>query len=483
MNIPQPTILPGKLTPRKKSLRINIPRKYLRSRWKHFLSQDNQGDVLIEGINVRALVKKYGSPLYIIVEEEIRQKCQQFIGAFDYPRFRPQYACKCNSNLEVLKIIREEGFDFDASSVGEIILGLLADFTPEQITFTNLYKTKKDIAFAVHVGVAAITIDSLEELDTAIEAGNDIGIPVPVMLRINPMIKEGNFTTKKQHYGIPHAYAKRAIQKVAKNPILKLKGIHFHGSYAHNFKGYFIAAKKITDLAVYAKSQDLHVEMFDFGGGFPVEAPKVYSPGKFFTPNEFGQKFVPFFKNLCDKKGLGMPTLVFEPGKSIVANSGIGLISVVSIKNLEKRSVAVTDGSCYSMFPDVLISHCDYELLPGTKMRTKATHKYDIAGSTCDCIDLIATCQKMPRIEQGDIMVVMDCGAYSFVIGSNFNNLKRAPIVKISKDGQTKLIRRRDRYTEIFGPELDVLKVAGKNEMKRFYDLLRKNYSKAPVQE
>lgn len=465
-----------KITPKRKNERENIPRKYLRSRWKHFLSQDKIGDLLIEGVNIKEIVKKYGSPLYVIVEEEVREKCRAFKKGFDYTPFRPQYACKCNSNLEVLRIVRDEGFDFDASSVGEIILGLLADFRPEQITFTNLYKTKKDILFALEIGVAAITIDSIEELDTAIEAGNQIKKTVPLMLRINPMIKDGNFSTKKQQYGIPYTYAKKAIEKIRDNPIIRLKGFHFHGSYAHNFKGYFLAAKKIAKLAVFAKQNGLLIEMLDFGGGFPVEAPKIYCPGKYFTAKEFGEKFSPFFRKLCLENELGNPTLVFEPGKSIVANAGIGIISVISNKKLETKDLIITDGSCYSMFPDVLISHCDYELLPGNKMRTKSTHKYDIAGCTCDCLDVIATCQIMPKLEKGDLLVVMDSGAYSFVMGSNFNNLKLAPIIKINKDGKTQLIRRRDRYSEIFGSELDVLKLADPTEMKGFYDLLRKNY-------
>ncbi len=463
-------------TPKKKNARENIPRQYLHSRWKHFLSQDTHGDLLIEGVNIKQIVKKYGSPLYVLVEEEIREKCRAFKKGFDYAPFRPQYACKCNSNLEVLRIIREEGFDFDASSVGEIILGLLADFKPEQITFTNLYKTKKDILFALEVGVMAITIDSLEELETAIEAGKQVNKAVPIMLRVNPMIKDGKFSTKKQQYGIPFTYAKKAINKIRDCPLINLKGFHFHGSYSYNSKGYFLAAKKITNLAVYAKQNGLLIQMLDFGGGFPVEAPKVYCPGKYFTPKEFGEKFTPFLKNLCKEKGLGTPILIFEPGKSIVANAGIGILSVISNKKLEAKDLIITDGSCYSMFPDVLISHCDYEILPGNKMRTKSTHKYDITGCTCDCIDIIATCQKMPKLEKGDLLVVMDCGAYSFVMGSNFNNLKLAPIIKINKDGVTQLIRRRDRYSEIFGPELDVLKVADPTEMKGFYDLLRKNY-------
>lgn len=471
------------LKPKKKSQRKNISRKYLRARWKHFLAQDKKGNLLIEGVNVKEIVKKYSSPLYIIVDEEIRKKCKSFKEAFDYPNFRPQYACKCNSNLEVLKIIQEEGFDFDASSVGEIILGLLADFGPEQITFTNLYKSKQDMAFALSVGINSITIDSLEEIDTAIEAGTSLNKAVPIMLRINPMITEGKYSTKKQQYGIPFSYAKKALLKIRDNPIIRLKGFHFHGSYSHNTKNYFRAAKKLIYLAVFAKQNGMPIEMLDFGGGFPVEAPVVYHPGKFFTPKDLGERFCPFLKKLCEKNELPLPTLIFEPGKYIVANSGIGIIEVVSHKKLDKKEILITNGSCYSMFPDVLISHCDYEILPGNKMRTKSLYKYDIAGCTCDNIDIIATCQKMPKLEKGDLLVVMDCGAYSFSMGSNFNNLKLAPIVKIDKDGKTKLIRRRDRYTEIFGPELDVLKVAGKNEMKRFYDLLRKNYQKTKKEQ
>ncbi len=464
------------LEPKKKSERKNISRKYLRQRWKHFISQDNKGNLLIEGVSVNEIVKKYGSPVYLLVEEEIREKCRIFKESFDYPFFRPQYACKCNSTLEVLRIMREEGLDFDASSVGEIILGLLADFTPKQITFTNLYKTEKDVMFAVSIGVNAITVDSLEELEVVIKASKKLNKLIPIMLRVNPMINDGKFTTKKQQYGIPYNYAKKAIVKVSNYPLIQLKGFHFHGSYAYNFKGYLLAAKKLTDLAVYAKKQGIAIEMLDFGGGFPTVAPKTYCPGKYFTPGDLGEVFVPFFKQLCAKKEIPLPTLIFEPGKSLVANSGIGIVKVISKKNLGNKEIVITDGSCYSMFPDILISHCDYEILPGNKMRTKSTKKYDIAGCTCDCIDLIATCQKMPELSKEDLLVVMDCGSYSNVLSSNFNNLRRPPIIMINKDGKTRLIRRRDRYTEIFAPELDVLKVAGQNEMKRFYDLLRKNY-------
>lgn len=455
-----------------------ISKRYLKSRWKHYLSQDKNGVLLIEGISVLDLQKKYGMPLFVLIEEEIRKKCREFLQAFDYSPFRLQYACKCNSNLEVMRIVREEGVELDASSPGEIILGLLADFLPDQITFTNLYKTKQDIMFAASVGVHSITLDSLEDLDKAEEVSVKLKKEIPIMLRVNPMISDGKYTTKNQQYGIPYHYVKEGILKVKNSEYLKLKGFHFHGSYAYGVNGYVLAAKKLIALTKIAEQNGIKIDTLDFGGGFPVEAPKQYRPGKYFTPNEFGEKFTPIFKELCKKNKLGYPTLVFEPGKAIVANAGIGLMRVISKKKLDKKEIIVTNSSCYSMLPDILVTKCVHDVLPATKMNSPRTHEYDIAGCTCDCIDIIKKKEYMPKLEAGDILAVVDCGAYSYVMASNFNSLKRAPAIMISSDGKTKLIRRGDRFSEMFGPELDVLKVADPKELKRFYDLSRLNIDK-----
>jgi diaminopimelate decarboxylase len=366
-----------------------LSKRYLKSRWKHYLSQDKNGVLLIEGLSVNDLQKKYGTPIFVLIEEELRKKVREFIYAFDYFPFTMRYACKCNSNLEVLRIIREEGAELDASSPGEIILGLLADFLPSQITFTNLYKTKQDILFAASVGVYSITLDSLEELDKAIEVSEKLKKEIAIILRVNPMISDGRYTTSHQQYGIPQPYIKKALIKIKSSPYLKLKGYHFHGSYAHNQNSYYIAAKKLLGLIKVAEGLGLKIEDIDLGGGFPVEAPKALRPGKYFTFKEFGDKFVPFFKDECRKAGFGNIKLVFEPGKSIVANAGIALIKVISKKKLSKKEILITDSSCYSMLPDILVSKCIYEALPASKMNSPRTHVYDLAGCTCDCIDII----------------------------------------------------------------------------------------------
>lgn len=442
------------------------------------MSQDKDGVLMIEGVSVQDLEKKYGSPIFILIEEELRKKVRDFIQAFDYAPFKMRYASKCNSNLEVLRIIREEGAELDASSVGEIILGLLADYLPEQINFTNLYKTKQDIMFAATVGVHSTTLDSLEELDRAIEVSEKMKRNIPIMLRVNPMIREGNYTTQNQQYGIPYSYIKGALIKIKDSPYLRLRGFHFHGSYAHNRKSYFTAARKILALAKLAEQHGLKIDSIDLGGGFPIESPKALRPGKYFTFQEFGEKFSPFFRNYCKRQKLGNITLIFEPGKSIVANAGVALTRVVSHKKLNKKEMLVTNSSCYSMFPDILVSKCDYDVLPASKMKTPRTHVYDIAGCTCDCIDIIKKKESMPRLEAGDLLVVMDCGAYSSVMSSNFNSLKRAPMIMINKEGKSRLVRRGDRFSEMFGPELDVLKVADPKELKKFYDLSRLNIDK-----
>lgn len=466
------------ITLKQKTKKKILSSRYLKSRWRHYLSQDKDGTLLIEGISVKDLQKKYGTPLFILIEEEIRQKVREFIYAFDYFPFKMRYACKCNSNLELLRIVREEGAEIDASSPGEIILALLADFLPDQITFTNLYKSKQDIMFAASIGVHSITLDSLEELDKAIEVSEKLKKEISIVLRVNPMIHDEKYTTLGQQYGIPSAYIKKAMITIKSSQYLKLKGLHFHGSYAHNMKSYFLAAKKLIALTKVAEELGLKIESIDLGGGFPIEAPKALRPGKYFTFKEFGEKFVPFFKDLCKKSNLGNLTLIFEPGKSIVAQAGIGLMRVISTKKLEKKELLIANSSCYSMLPDILISKCDYELLPASKMKTPRKHDYTIAGCTCDCIDIIKKKEFMPKLEAGDLLVAMDCGAYSTVMSSNFNSLKRAPAIMINKEGKTRLIRRSDRFSEMFGPELDVLKVADPKELKKFYDLSRLNIDK-----
>lgn len=451
-----------------------LSKRYVKDRW-NFLSQDRNGILHIQGNSVETLIKKYGSPVYVVMETELRKRFRRFKQAFSsYPKLRPQYACKINTNLEVMQIAREEGFEIDTSSVGEIILALLADFRPDQITFTNLYKNEQDIQFAAEIGVQAITADSLEEIEKIIRVGTKLRKKIPLFIRVNPMLKIGNYSTREHQYGIPFAYAKKAIRMAAASDLIELKGIHFHGGYIFNPKIYLYAAKKLLPLLKYARSLGAHPNSIDLGGGFPAD----YSHIRSFTPEAMGEWFVKKFIKTVEHLDLPLPTLIFEPGKFIATNAMVGLIRVVSNKQLGTKELVITDGATYGFLPDILVYKWKYDILPATKMRNPRRKRYIIAGCTCDSIDIISKNYYLPTLEEGDILAIMDVGAYSNVMASNFNTLKRAPMVMIREDGTPKLIRRRDRYSEMFAPELDVLKMAEPKELKNFYDLHRRDIDK-----
>lgn len=450
----------------------HISRHYTRPRWD-YLGQTPSGILTIEGLSVTDLAKQYGTPLYIMVERSIRERFREFKKAFPYPKLRVQYATKCNSNLEIMRIANQEGVELDASSTGEVILGLLADFSPQEITLTNLYKTPQDVLFAARVGVLAITADSLEDLELMAAVGKKMRQRIRVFLRFNPIIEVGTYTTKKLQYGIPYALYKRACEIAVKSPYLNPIGLHFHGSYIYNSKVYFLAAKKMLKIAEHLLVTHKHkVSFVDLGGGFPV----AYGDEQVFHPSEMGKKFSDFFIKQVYKLHLPLPSLIFEPGKFCVANAGVGLTRVLSKKRTGRLRTVIVDGSTYAFLPDPIIySDAVYDVLPATKMRQKRYQNYRISGCTCDSIDIIAKSIYLPRMEPKDLLAIMDCGAYSNTMASNFNSLRRASMVMVNEHGVARMIRRRDRYSDMFAPELDVLKVADPHELQRYYNLFRVN--------
>ncbi|MBI2664993.1 hypothetical protein HYX12_00025, partial [Candidatus Woesearchaeota archaeon] len=281
----------------------------------------------------------------------------------------------------------------------------------------------------------------------------------------------GSYSTKDHQYGIPITQVKKAIDFAIKSKYLDLIGLHFHGAYIHTPQVFFIAAEKILKLAKYAYDNKARIKYIDLGGGFPIE-------GGEFSPEDMGEKFVQHFNKLLKNYNLPNVSLIFEPGKSIVATAGIGLTKVIAVKKLPKVEKVIVDGSTYAFVPDPIIYKCYYDMLPANKMLSPRIKKYTIAGCTCDSIDIIGVNRKLPKLEEGDIIAIMDIGAYSNVMASNFNTLRRASMVMITEDDKLKLIRRRDRYSDMFAPELDVLKMADPKELKKLYNLYRVNINK-----
>jgi diaminopimelate decarboxylase len=430
--------------------------------------------LMIEGLPVDTLVEKYGTPLYVMVESEIRERMRRFKKVFG-PNIKLQYAVKCNSNLEILRIAREEGFDLDCSSVGELILGLLADFKPKQLILTNLFKTQQDLHFAAKIGIQAITADSIEEIEHIATTAKKLKKHIDTMIRVNPMLEIGTYSTRGNKYGIPIGYIDRAIDLARKSPFVDFQGFHFMGGYVYNPKVFKAAARAFVKLIKRCQERGIRVKRLSLGGGFPAAIGDDEA-----FPIEDMKDFPVYFQKLCERQGIEPVQLIFEPGKSLVLNAGIGLARVISKKRLGIDSrVVICDASTYNFVPDALVqTGIHYDILPASQLTKPRIHNVIIAGNTCDCWDLIVKDIEMPKLRAGDLLAIMDVGAYAQVMACNFNTIRRASAVMIYPDGSTKMIRRRDRYSEMFAPELDVLKMAGPNELEIYNNLYRVNIDK-----
>lgn len=453
---------------------VPVSERYVRDRWAGFISQTKQGVLLIEGIPVDALLKEYGSPLYVMVESEIRRRFRRFKKVFG-SAIGLQYAVKCNSNLEILKIAREEGFELDCSSIGEVILGLLADFQPRSISFTNLYKTEQDIHFAAQIGIQSVTADSLEEIERIAATAKKLKKHINTVIRVNPMLDVGAYSTKGNKYGIPITYVDRAMELVLKSPYVDFQGFHFMGGYVRHPRVFKAAARVFVKLIKRYQNKGIQTQSLSLGGGFPAAIGEETA-----FPIEDMSDFPAYFESLCQKNGIARPRLIFEPGKSIVLNAGIGLMQVVSKKRLGRvKRMVIADGSTYNFVPDALIQNTvTYDILPASKMNRRRVHTITVAGSTCDAWDLIAKEIEMPRLQAKDILAVMDIGAYAQVMSSNFNTIRRPSVVMVGEGGKVRQVRRRDRYSEMFAPELDVLKMADPDELEHYHNIYRVNIDK-----
>jgi diaminopimelate decarboxylase len=462
--------------PKRRQKRTHADR-YIRERWAKFVGADSDGMMTIDGVRVDTIAAKYGTPLYVMAESEIRRRFDRFKKTFGKD-IELQYCVKTNSNLEILRMAREEGFGLDCSSVGELILGLLADFKPKQLSFTNLFKSEQDVHFAAKVGTQSVTADSYEDIQQIARTAQKLRKHIDTVIRVNPMITVGSYSTRGNKYGVPIGYIHRAIDMARKAPYVDFTGFHFMGGYVYHPRVYKAAMRAFAKLIRECQDRHIAIKSLSLGGGFPAAIGNEYA-----YPIEEMRDFPAYWKTLMRRYRIEKPPrLIFEPGKAIVMNAGVGLMRVVSKKRLGLRHrMVVVDGSTYNFVPDfftLLQENTHYDVLPASKMHAPRIHTVTVGGNTCDCWDLIVKNIQMPKLRAGDLLAAMDVGGYAQVLANNFNTIRRAAVVLVRTDGTLKLIRRRDRFSEMFAPELDVLKVAGPDELEKYHNLYRVNVDK-----
>jgi diaminopimelate decarboxylase len=391
------------------------------------------------GNNAMQLIKEYGSPLYVYSEKIIKEKCRAMKSLIEYDKFSVNYSAKANSNLHLLKIIKDEGLNVDAMSPGEIFVQLEAGFKPEQIFYICNNVSKEEMLYAIDKNIM-VSVDSLSQLELfgSINKGGKVAI------RFNPGIGAGHSEKvvtggKNTKFGISGNLVEE-VKKIVEKYNLKVVGINQHiGSLFMETTPYIEGVKAILGIA--EKFEDL--EFIDIGGGFGTPYRKQNKETNL-DLESLGIKLDEILKQWVDDYDKQV-TFKVEPGRYVVAESGVLLGTVHAIKeNYGIKYIGTDLGFNVLSRPVIYDSHHDIEVMRENSTPSKKMEKVNIVGNICESGDIIAKDRMLPEIFEGDIIGVLDSGAYGYVMGSNYNNRLRPAEILIKEDTSIKLIRKRD---------------------------------------
>ncbi|MFV0423405.1 diaminopimelate decarboxylase [Oleidesulfovibrio sp.] len=396
------------------------------------------------------LVETYGSPLYVYNENILRKRCRELKALSSHPGFRVNYSAKANANLSLLRIIRSEGLVVDAMSPGEIAMHLAAGFTPDEITYVCNNVSAEELRNAVEHGLL-VSVDSLAQLELL----GQVNPGGKVMIRINPGIGAGHHAKvvtggKDTKFGIGPDDGDKVREILARYD-LTLAGLNQHiGSLFMEPDSYIEAMKFLLREA----EQWDDIEVIDFGGGFGIPYRKYEGQARL-DMQAMGEQLHACISEWAERTGY-QGRFMIEPGRYVVAECGVVLGTVHSVKNNGPRRFAGTDlGFNVLQRPVMYDAHHDVEIYREDGTPVAETMLQTVVGNICESGDIMARERDLPEIQEGDIVGMLDSGAYGFAMCSSYNQRQRPAEVLIDSDGKDKLIRRRETIEDLlsFYPE------------------------------
>lgn len=392
----------------------------------------------IQGVELLSIANDFGSPVYVYDADKIVEQYHKLKDAFKPVDVKIKYACKALSNLNVLKLLRKEGCGLDTVSIQEVMLGLEAGFTPQEILYTPNCVSFDEIKRAAEIGVH-INIDNISILE---QFGNHFGADIPCCIRINPHIMAGGHS----HISVGHIDSKFGISiyqiphviRVMKTYGITVNGLHMHtGSdildaqvFLHGAQLLFNAASEFPDL-----------DFLDFGSGFKV----AYRDGDVTTNIEdIGSTIAERFKEFCKNYGRELE-LWFEPGKFLVSEAGFFLVAANVIKQTTSTVfVGVDSGQNHLIRPMMYNAYHHITNLsnPGATQRV-----YSVVGYICET-DTLGYDRLLNEVREGDVLAIHNAGAYAISMSSNYNSRYR-PAEVLVYQGKAHLIRKREVFQDL----------------------------------
>jgi diaminopimelate decarboxylase len=423
---------------------------------------DSQGHLLIGGCDCVELSKKFGTPLYVFDEDTLRSRCREFKTEFSrrYSDTIILYASKAFLNLAVANILKDEGLGLDVVSGGELSIAQSVNFPKEKVYFHGNNKTADELKLALDWGIGRIVVDNFNELELLNSLARKKGAKQNILLRLTPGVDphtHRHTTTgildSKFGFPLANGQAETAVSKAMAASNLNLVGLHFHlGSPIPDASPYQAAIRLVFNFAGEMKERHgLSLDEFSTGGGFAVRYTLDQQ-----TPGiaDYAEAITAEVSSLADKLGLARPKLTIEPGRAIVAQAGVALYTVGSIKEIPgvRKYVCVDGGMGDNIRP--ALYEARYEALVANKVGDDESTTVTVAGKYCESGDILAREVRLAPVSAGDIIAIPVNGAYSIPMSSNYNMVPRPAIVMV-KDGKARLIRKRETYKDLM--RLDVV--------------------------
>jgi diaminopimelate decarboxylase len=409
--------------------------------------ENRKGNLFFDGISVKELAQKYDTPLYVLSEKRIRDNYNRLHDALvrNYKDVRIYYACKANTNLTVLKILQSEGAYLDTVSPGEVFMGLSSGYTPDRILFTGTSVRNDELKFLADANIT-VNIDSQSELDRLLK----IAVPPIISVRVNPEVGAGHHdhcitAGPETKFGL---WEEEVIQAyaIAERARVERFGIHMHiGSGVLDVEPYALAVDKLLNIAKRVHDEvGIEFEFIDIGGG--LGAP--YKPeDKEFDLTKFSNKIVAPFKAKVKEYGLGKPFLCVEPGRYLVCDASILLTTVNTVKVTPHRKFLGVDAGFNTLIRPAMYGSY-HPILAADKLDEADKETFDVVGPICESGDALAKQRELPMVNEGDVLAVLNAGAYGFSMSSQYNSRPRAAEVMI-RQGKAVLVREREQLADL----------------------------------
>lgn len=435
--------------------------------WPRNLVRGADGVVSIAGVPVTELAAEYGTPLFVIDEDDFRSRCREIAAAFGGGD-HVHYAAKAFLCSEIARWVNQEGLSLDVATGGELAVALHAEFPPERITLHGNNKSVTELTAAVKAGVGHVVVDSLIEIERLDEVAGAAGIVQDVLVRVTPGVEAHTHefistAHEDQKFGLSLASgaAMDGVRKVFATDNLRLVGLHCHvGSQIFDVAGFELAAHRVIGLlrdvvSEFGVEKTSQMSIIDLGGGLGISYVPQDDPPPM---QELADKLLAIVRSESEAVGLPTPKLVVEPGRAIAGPGTITLYEVGTVKDVavsataQRRYVSVDGGMSDNIRPALYDAEYDARLV--SRVSDASATLARIVGKHCETGDIVVRDTWVSDdIAPGDLLAVAATGAYCYSMSSRYNLLCRPAVVAV-KDGKTRLVLRRETVDDLLSLEV-----------------------------